>query len=356
MNNTFDEININTNDVNDTNDTNDVVLIDFIQQQQHNINNVCEIKNIKIFDKIIYNNLVFSGGGVLGLGYVGVIKALNDLDKLKHITHVIGTSVGSIFALFVACKLSNDKIDLYVNKYFDNITKLDDKLIKKIDNLSHNYGLYSNDIIRTCINNILNDEYNDKYLTFKQLYEKTKIDFTVVSTCLTDQSIVYFNHITTPHIIIADAITASSSIPLFFTCEKIDNKIYVDGCMVSNFPIDYYDDKHTGFYNKKTLGFNFIGENKKTTHEINGYVDYLKALENVQFENNINQSIENINKRNIISINTGNISSIDFNINENNKQFLITNGYESVINYYKNIINNESIFEILFKSVYNLFS
>jgi len=38
-------------------------------------------------------NIVFSGGGLKGLAYIGTIQALNELIKLKYIEQIIGVSI-----------------------------------------------------------------------------------------------------------------------------------------------------------------------------------------------------------------------------------------------------------------------
>src|SRR5438067_13790680 len=48
-------------------------------------------------------NLVFQGGGVKGIAYVGVLDALERAGVLATVTHVAGTSAGAITAGLVGC-------------------------------------------------------------------------------------------------------------------------------------------------------------------------------------------------------------------------------------------------------------
>ena len=43
--------------------------------------------------------LVFSGGGIKGISYIGIIKYLEDEDLLKNINTIVGTSIGSVLGL-----------------------------------------------------------------------------------------------------------------------------------------------------------------------------------------------------------------------------------------------------------------
>ena len=45
--------------------------------------------------------LVFSGGGIRGLAFVGCLRALEELDILNQVECYIGTSIGSIVSLLV---------------------------------------------------------------------------------------------------------------------------------------------------------------------------------------------------------------------------------------------------------------
>ena len=49
---------------------------------------------------------------------------------------------------------------------------------------------------------------------------------------------------------------------------------------------------------------------------------------------NVDQRVCNYEKRNIIKISTGDISPIDFNINNNDKNFLIKSGYDATIDFF----------------------
>jgi NTE family protein len=51
---------------------------------------------------IQFRNLVFEGGGVRGIAYVGAMKVMEQHGALEHIFRVGGTSAGAINALIYA--------------------------------------------------------------------------------------------------------------------------------------------------------------------------------------------------------------------------------------------------------------
>lgn len=62
-----------------------------------------------------FKNLVFEGGGVKGVAYIGAMEVLEDEGILDNIVRVDGTSAGSINAvLFAAGKYLNGGLRLIV--------------------------------------------------------------------------------------------------------------------------------------------------------------------------------------------------------------------------------------------------
>ena len=48
----------------------------------------------------VVKNIIFSGGGLKGWAYIGVIKSLNENISFKNIEQIIGVSIGSVLGLF----------------------------------------------------------------------------------------------------------------------------------------------------------------------------------------------------------------------------------------------------------------
>ena len=54
-----------------------------------------------------FRNLIFEGGGVKGIAYVGAMRTLKKEGILENIVRVGGTSAGSINAVLFAAGFSN---------------------------------------------------------------------------------------------------------------------------------------------------------------------------------------------------------------------------------------------------------
>jgi len=56
-----------------------------------------------------FRNLVFEGGGVKGIAYVGAMEVLEEKGILGDVRRVGGTSAGAINAVLLAAGYSNDE-------------------------------------------------------------------------------------------------------------------------------------------------------------------------------------------------------------------------------------------------------
>lgn len=64
-------------------------------------NNESKSKNASNPSKYHFKNLVFEGGGVKGIAYVGALEKLDEEGILKDIERVAGTSAGAMLAVLV---------------------------------------------------------------------------------------------------------------------------------------------------------------------------------------------------------------------------------------------------------------
>jgi len=56
-------------------------------------------------------SLVFSGGGIKGLAYVGAIKALEEKQLFQNVKRFAGASAGAITAALLAIGMGADELD-----------------------------------------------------------------------------------------------------------------------------------------------------------------------------------------------------------------------------------------------------
>jgi len=184
-------------------------------------------------------NLVLSGGGVTAIGFLGILKLLYEYDLIKEIEHYVGTSMGAIICYLLTIGFNHNEL-LEFSKLF-NFSKITDNI--KLDNFLYNYGFVDMNNIKIILKNISNVKNIDNDITFKQHFEKTNKKLSITGTCLSDFKLYYFNYENTPDMKIFDAILISCCIPLLFEPVEYDNRCWIDGGIINNFPIDYCSDE-----------------------------------------------------------------------------------------------------------------
>lgn len=281
-----------------------------------------------------FKNLVLEGGGVKGLALTTAFKAMINLDKMKYIEKVIGTSVGSLFGILVACKCTTKEIDDYTVRFWKELTDLPEGMIQQGYNMCQHMGIHDNKNIYKVVEQLLEEKFQIKKMTLKQFYDLTQIEYTAVTANLTTRQACFMNYKTEPDLEVSKAVQMSTSVPVFFVQTKWHEMIYVDGGMCENFAIEYYDFDN-GRFNDETLGLHYKEPNiENARYDVDNVLELLEGIEDAEIRNNEQQSIQIYEKRNIIEIDIGNVDALDFDISEKQKEMLMMNGYNAVIKYF----------------------
>jgi NTE family protein len=315
-------------------------------------------------------NLVFEGGGILSIAYLGALDYLDEIDILPNIEKVAGSSSGALIACLTCFNTSITDIKkmastLDHNKIIQNkplpLRNLGDAFKKEFEHLFgninfiyrliNNYGLYSTDYIYNWTKKIIEDQFDKKqkkppytFADFKNnSIHRNNIDFKdlyIVGTDISSKSSVVFSYETTPNMEVAQAIRISMAIPLLFEAVKIENQnknvatnyIFADGGIMRNYPINLFD--HNGI-NYNTLGMMVTNKTKyRETKNLIGYISNL-FITLIKTQEDIYNNDKH-NQMRTININTCGISSLDFDISIADQQFLYKQGYEAALDYFDN--------------------
>lgn len=201
----------------------------------------------------IVDALVVSGGGLDGFAALGCLSALRDAgpDMTAGIRTVVGTSIGSfVGALFC--------MDVDLRLAFRTMYRMDRKalLSASIDNLSKTFGFDDGSGLDTIIATFVPET-----LTFRELRVRYGRDLLVHAACISDGVGVTFGPKTHPDFSVRTAIRMSCSIPLAFSgVWNDDGKLYVDGCLTNNYPLDLVPNPRA-----KVLGIRLRAPSPETT-------------------------------------------------------------------------------------------
>ena len=180
-------------------------------------------------------HLVLSGGGLLGISYIGLFKYFEEHNTLTHIKSITGCSAGAIFGSLLAVGYTYKELDTIVKSMvFKDYLKIN---VDSLLNFINVKGLESGKNLHLFIKNSIKEKTGDENITFSQIQEKYNIKLQIGVTNLTKSKFELFNVDTTPDIPIIKAISASIAIPFIFEPIIIGDDIYCDGGLLDNLPI-----------------------------------------------------------------------------------------------------------------------
>jgi len=211
------------------------------------------------FKKTLYRNLVFKGGGVRGIAYMGALEVLEETGLLDNIERVAGASAGAIAATLVSFRLSaHETKQLFLSLDITRVPQTIDNGKKNRLPLSEEnactrrffdrYGWYSSMYFYRWMESIIGLQCDgNRRATFADFQTYGFRDLYIVAANISRQRTEVFSAETTPDVAVADAVRMSMSIPLFFEALQFDGTqfgagdFYVDGGLYDNFPTHIFD-------------------------------------------------------------------------------------------------------------------
>ncbi|MEI7026161.1 patatin-like phospholipase family protein [Paenibacillus sp. y28] len=325
-----------------------------------------------------FRNLIFEGGGVKGIAYVGALQELQRQHVLDGITRVGGTSAGAITAVLVALNYTLAEIEACMTSLdFSRLLDASSGYLRNTARLLRRFGWYKGDYFRSWIGGQIACKTGDPNMTFSELYAlNTAVPFRELYLIGTNLSTGYsevFSVETTPDMPIADAVRISMSIPFLFAAPSGSNgDIYVDGGLLNNYPIKlfdqkkyvqhaahychkaYYDHHNAGIpadtnngdmyiYNKETLGFRldsaqeiavFRDHALPKAHPIRSLFSFSKALMKTLLDSQEHSHLHSDDWDRTIYINTLGVKTTEFQLSEHKKKQLVQSGKNHTERYF----------------------
>jgi NTE family protein len=325
-----------------------------------------------------FRNLVFEGGGVKGMAYIGAMEVMQEKGILSDILRVGGTSAGAINAALFAMGYSIDEQRSVLGKLnFNNF--MDDSWgkIRDTERLIKKFGWYKGEFFHQWMSGLVKKKLKNPDATFKTLKEAGRPDLYVYGTNLSTTFGEVFSIDHTPTMRIADAVRISMSIPLFFAAfRNARNDVYVDGGALNNYPVKlfdrekyiqsenrprvaletaYYQEENRKFlkkhpdsspyvYNRETLGFRLDSEQEIAVfrdgaepqrRKIDDFFDYIKALITTVMESQGNIHLHSDDWQRTIYIDTLGVGTTDFDLSDAMKSKLEESGRKGALTYFK---------------------
>ena len=320
-----------------------------------------------------FRNLIFEGGGVKGIAYVGALREMHKAGVLGNIQRVGGTSAGAINAVLVATGHTlKETFDLLSDLDFEKFLDSSWGIARDINRLRNKYGWYKGDFVRKWIGKRIAAKIGNPDATFNDFRQHGFKDLFLVGTNLSTGFSEVFSAEHTPRMSVAGATRISMSIPLFFKCVRGEREdVYVDGGVLRNYPIKLFDrqkyirsadlKKHARepkyydinnkklpkgssryLFNKETLGVRLDTEAEiamcrdgaePPTTEIRDFFDYALALMKTVLGAQGNAHIHSDDWQRTVYIDTLGVGTTDFKLSNARKKALIKSSADGVKRY-----------------------
>jgi len=327
-----------------------------------------------------FRNLVFKGGGVKGVAYIGAIELLEKAGIISDILRVCGTSSGAVMAAHIALGGSAEQLSDFMSSRF--LKSLLDKATwpgQSLTRLITEYGWFNGKRLSLWLKRHVEDLTGEQGLTFARLAELSNRhphrfkELTVVATNVTLQCPHVLSFSTTPDVPVWEALRASMSIPFLFSAAKLGaDQLYVDGGLTWNYPLSYYDDEkwlsregdsrlyafiehpsqknEKRFYNKETLGLmvetrtleqRLASMKFDAKGEIDSFPSYLKAMLGLMTDVTASNFLNLPDWQRTIFIEANGVRATDFDLSPESIYSLIESGRKSTRAYLEWFQNSE---------------
>lgn len=331
------------------------------------------MKRIEPNKDIYYSNCsgVFQGGGCKAIAYIGAYEVAYEHGVM--FSELAGTSAGSIIAAAIALGATPEQIKSFVSnldflsllkvsnidypqksikeqfnikpngcvekffwrfesciqkRIYEKLGKLDSSFWKNFNHnrLLNEFGIFDSNILTYILRKWFSEISGKNDPKFKDL----SVDLKILASDIPRHTAIVFNKKDSPDKSIAEAVTASCSIPVFFTPP---DKKYIDGGILSNRP-DVFIENRTNYL--RSLSFSLIGSDS----QINDFLEFMWSIIDT-----VIQGADEIQHEKIatdkIEIRCDGISATDFSkINSVSISRLIENGRQAMNTFFLKLRDN----------------
>jgi predicted acylesterase/phospholipase RssA len=183
-------------------------------------------------------HLVIPGGGPTGIQALGALQYLeqNDFWNINNIETIYATSVGAILSVILCLKFDWDTVNDYIIKRpWHDTFKVD---INQIFEAYKNKGLFNKNITEIFYKPFFDAKDISLKITMREFYELTNIELHFFTLEINNFELIDLSYKTHPDLLLLTAVYMSSAIPILISPICIDDKCYVDGGIVCNYPLN----------------------------------------------------------------------------------------------------------------------
>lgn len=292
-----------------------------------------------------FADLVFEGGGVKGIGLVGALSVVEAEGYAWR--NVAGTSAGAIVASLAAAGYSSAELKGIVGG-LDYIRFKDKGWLDRVPvagkflSVLMEKGVYEGDYFESWIGELL---ARRDVRTFRDLVIDGEEDpryryrLNVVASDVSNGLLAVLPQaaerygVRPDDLSVARAVRMSMSIPFFFEPVRLGGATFVDGGILSNFPVWLFD--APGRPSWPTFGFKLIEPESGRPNKVDTVVDFARAILTTMMDAHDKMHVENEDFVRTIPIPTLGVRTTEFDLSPERRDALYESGVKAGRDFFK---------------------
>jgi NTE family protein len=291
---------------------------------------------------VIWADAVFEGGGVKGIGLAGALEVMEAAGyRWKRLA---GASAGAVIAALVAAGYTGAELRQILEQVdyerFKDRGRVDAiPFLGPVLSLLAQKGIYEGDFLEGWIRELLARRgiktFGDLRCDDGGLYEhrlQLLVSDVTRGRILIVPSGLREYEIDPDSFDVARAVRMSASLPFFFEPVQLDGSYFVDGGMLSNFPVWLFDRPASGDRASEpiprwpTIGFKLVEPEDGLPNETDSTLGFVKALVTTMLDSHDKKHVEEVDYLRTIGIPTMGVRTTEFSLSRERQNLLYTSG------------------------------
>ena len=189
-------------------------------------------------------HIVIAGGGQTILQALGVIQPLEmtNIIQRENIKSIYGTSAGAIVGVLYAFNFDWETInDFMIKRPWQDVFPIK---VQSIFDAYTNKGIFDEKVFEKFIKPLLDAKDLSLNITLKEFYEYSNIELHFFTFEINEFVVVDVSYLSHPDYKLLTVLQMTCGIPVLVSPICIEKKCYIDGGIVSNYPLSYCIEKY----------------------------------------------------------------------------------------------------------------
>ena len=244
-------------------------------------------------------HLVLPGGGAASVRLLGAIKKLHEhgIWNENNIESIHSVSAGALISVIIALKFDMQTIvDYMIGRPWDNVFQIS---LTNIFDVFAKKGFFGTETIVTFMKPFFNTKDISLDITMQEFYELTGVKLFFYTVEINTFKLVTVSNDTFPDLQVLKAVHMSAAYPVLLSPVTIDGKCYVDGGIITNYPISHCLKLYPNKDEVLGIGGSQKKQNTRSITQESTLLEYLLELIYKIVMNNYDRQVDFQNRENI---------------------------------------------------------